>query len=146
PVASFVNIGAQLQETHGYADRIGDVMRQPVDPMLNAGRDAARPKFAGGIEIHGVSFGYSPVTPPQLVDVSATIKPGSRVGVVGGSGSGKSTLGRAIVALAAPQQGEIRIDGVPLDKMDSHALRTAVGYVDQTTMLISGSIRDNLSM
>jgi len=147
PVASFVNIGAQLQETHGYADRIGDVMRQPVDPMLKKDRDARMlPKFAGGIEIDGVSFGYSPVTPPQLVDVSATIKPGSRVGVVGGSGSGKSTLGRAIVALAAPQKGEIRIDGVPLGQMDNNALRTTVGYVDQTTMLISGSIRDNLSM
>jgi ABC-type bacteriocin/lantibiotic exporter with double-glycine peptidase domain len=147
PVASFVNIGAQLQETHGYADRIGDVLRQPVDPMLKKDRDARMlPKFAGSIEIDNVSFGYSPVTPPQLVDVSATIKPGSRVGVVGGSGSGKSTLGRAIVALAAPQKGEIRLDGVPLDKMDNNALRTTVGYVDQTTILISGSIRDNLAM
>ncbi len=54
PVASFVSIGAQLQETHGYADRIGDVMRQPVDPMLKKDRDARMlPKFAGGIEIDG---------------------------------------------------------------------------------------------
>ncbi len=147
PVASFVGIGAQLQETHGHADRIGDVLRQPPDPMLDPRREAgALPKFAGHVEIDNVSFGYSPVTPPQLIDVSATIRPGSRVGVVGGSGSGKSTLGRAIVALAAPQKGEIRLDGVPLGKMDNNALRTAVGYVDQTTMLISGTIRDNLSM
>ena len=40
----------------------------------------------------------------------------------------------------------IRLDGVPLGQMDNNALRTAVGYVDQTTTLISGTIRDNLSM
>ena len=72
--------------------------------------------------------------------------PGARIGIVGGSGSGKSTLGRLLVALAAPQKGEIRLDGVALDKIDNTALRMTVGYVDQTTTLISGSIRENLTM
>jgi ABC-type bacteriocin/lantibiotic exporters, contain an N-terminal double-glycine peptidase domain len=94
PVASFVGIGAQLQETHGYADRIGDVLRQPVDPMLAVGRETGPlPKFSGRVEVENVSFGYSPITPPQLADVSLSIKPGARIGIVGGSGSGKSTLG-----------------------------------------------------
>lgn len=147
PVASFVGIGAQLQETHGYADRIGDVLRQPADPMLDARREAGPlPKFSGRVEVENVSFGYSPITPPQLVDVSLSITPGARIGIVGGSGSGKSTLGRLLVALAAPQKGEIRLDGVAIDKIDNTALRTTVGYVDQTTSLISGSIRENLTM
>lgn len=147
PVASFVGIGAQLQETHGYADRIGDVLRQPVDPMLDAGRETGPlPKFSGRVEVENVSFGYSPITPPQLADVSLSIKPGARIGIVGGSGSGKSTLGRLLVALATPQKGAIRLDGVALDKIDNTALRMTVGYVDQTTVLISGSIRENLTM
>jgi NHLM bacteriocin system ABC transporter peptidase/ATP-binding protein len=147
PVASFVGIGAQLQETHGYADRIGDVMRQPIDPMLEASRqDDGNPKLIGRLDVENVSFGYSPVTPPQLTDVSVTIAPGARVGVVGGSGSGKSTFGRLLVALATPQKGEIRLDGIPLNAINNSALRTAVGYVDQTTMLISGTIKDNLTM
>jgi NHLM bacteriocin system ABC transporter peptidase/ATP-binding protein len=147
PIASFVGIGAQLQETHGYADRIGDVLRQPTDPMLDANRETAPlPTFTGRVDVEKVSFGYSPISPPQLVDISLSIKPGSRIGIVGGSGSGKSTLGRLLVALATPQDGEIRLDGVALDKIDNTALRTTVGYVDQTTTLISGSIRDNLTM
>ena len=147
PVASFVGIGAQLQETHGYADRIGDVLRQPVDPMLDVKRETGPlPKFSGRVEVENVSFGYSPITAPQLADVSLSIKPGARIGIVGGSGSGKSTLGRLLVALAAPQKGEIRLDGVALDKIDNTALRMTVGYVDQTTTLISGSIRENLTM
>jgi ABC-type bacteriocin/lantibiotic exporter with double-glycine peptidase domain len=147
PVASFVGIGAQLQETHGYADRIGDVLRQPVDPMLDVKRETGPlPKFSGRVEVENVSFGYSPITPPQLADVSLSIRPGARIGIVGGSGSGKSTLGRLLVALAAPQKGEIRLDGVALDRIDNTALRMTVGYVDQTTTLISGSIRENLTM
>jgi ABC-type bacteriocin/lantibiotic exporter with double-glycine peptidase domain len=86
------------------------------------------------------------VTPPQLSDISVSIPPGARIGIVGGSGSGKSTLGRLMVALASPQKGEIRLDGVPLNAIDNTALRTAVSYVDQTTTLISGSIKDNLTM
>src|SRR5581483_8817264 len=133
PISSFVNIGAQLQETHGYADRLGDVLRQPSDPMLEPTRETAPlPKFSGHLQIEGVSFGYSPITPPQLSDVSLSIAPGARIGIVGGSGSGKSTLGRLIVALASPQAGQIRLDGIALDKIDNTALRTTVGYVDQT--------------
>lgn len=147
PIASFVGIGAQLQETHGYADRIGDVLRQPADPMLAPDRNAAIPQtFAGRLEVDNVSFSYSPVSPPQVTNVSLTIEPGARIGIVGGSGSGKSTLGRLLVALTLPQQGEIRLDGVPVNEMDNTALRSAVGYVDQTTILISGSMRDNLTM
>jgi ABC-type bacteriocin/lantibiotic exporter with double-glycine peptidase domain len=147
PVASFVGIGAQLQETHGYADRIGDVLRQPIDPMLDQSREIGpMPTFSGRVEVDKVSFGYSPITQPQLADVSLSIKPGARIGIVGGSGSGKSTLGRLLVALAAPQAGEIRLDGVALDRIENTALRTMVGYVDQTTVLISGSVRENLTM
>jgi ABC-type bacteriocin/lantibiotic exporter with double-glycine peptidase domain len=147
PVASFISIGAQLQETHGYADRIGDVMRQPQDPMLDPNRQAdTLPSFSGKLDVDNVSFGYSPVTPPQLVNVSLSIAPGSRIGIVGGSGSGKSTLGRLMVALTFPQSGEIRLDNIPLTRLDNIALRSSVGYVDQTTVLISGTVRDNLTM
>jgi NHLM bacteriocin system ABC transporter peptidase/ATP-binding protein len=147
PVASFVGLGAQLQETHGYADRIGDAMRQPVDPMLDPGRKTgARPKFAGRLEVEDISFSYSPVTPPLIKNLSVSISPGARIGIVGGSGSGKSTLGRLMVALAFPQDGQIRLDGLALNEIENTALRAAVGYVDQSTTLISGTIRDNLTL
>jgi ABC-type bacteriocin/lantibiotic exporter with double-glycine peptidase domain len=115
--------------------------------MLDAARETGPlPKFAGGMQVEKVCFGYSPVTSPQLVDVSLSIAPGARIGIVGGSGSGKSTLGRLLVALASPQDGEIRLDDIPLDKIDNTALRATVGYVDQTTALISGTVRENLTM
>jgi len=147
PVASIVGIGAQLQETHGYADRIGDVLRQPLDPMLRADRKISkRPQFAGRLDVDNVSFSYSPVTPPLINGLSVSVEPGARIGIVGGSGSGKSTLGRLLVALTSPQSGEVRLDGVPMHEIENTALRTAVGYVDQNTTLISGTIRNNLTL
>jgi len=147
PVGSFVMLGAQLQQTRGYADRMGDVYRQPADPMLTEGRETQKLQaFAGALEVKNASFGYSPVTPPQVTEVSVTVAPGARVGIVGGSGSGKSTLARLMVGLTVPQKGEVLLDGTPMSKIDNDVLRTAVGYVDQTTMLMSGSIKDNLTL
>ena len=115
--------------------------------MLDTERKVgALPKFSGRIDVENISFSYSPVTPPLITDLSVSIAPGARIGIVGGSGSGKSTLGRLMVALTFPQSGEIRLDGVSLKEIDNTALRTTVGYVDQTTTLISGSIRDNLTL
>jgi NHLM bacteriocin system ABC transporter peptidase/ATP-binding protein len=147
PVGSFVMLGAQLQETKGYADRMGDVLRQPHDPMLSAGREVEPLRsFAGRIDVKDASFGYSPVTPPQVIDISVAVAPGARVGIVGGSGSGKSTLARMMVGLTLPQKGDVQLDGTPMPKIDNDVLRTVVGYVDQTTILMSGSIKDNLTL
>jgi ABC-type bacteriocin/lantibiotic exporter with double-glycine peptidase domain len=147
PVGSFVLLGAQLQETTGYADRMGDVLRQPFDPMLSDRPNIQHADaIIGRLELVNASFQYAPVAPPQLTDVSVIVEPGSRIGIVGGSGSGKSTLARLMVGLLSPQQGDVRLDGVSLSRIDNDLLRSAVGYVDQTTHLLSGTIRDNLTL
>jgi ABC-type bacteriocin/lantibiotic exporter with double-glycine peptidase domain len=66
--------------------------------------------------------------------------------VVGPSGSGKSTLGRLIVGLARPQSGRILFDGLGIEEIDNHQLRTAVAYVEQSVTLFPGTIRDNITM
>jgi NHLM bacteriocin system ABC transporter peptidase/ATP-binding protein len=147
PVGSFVLLGAQLQETTGYADRMGDVLRQPFDPMLSGRSNIQRADaIIGRLELVNASFQYAPVAPPQLTNVSVIVEPGSRIGIVGGSGSGKSTLARLMVGLLTPQQGDVRLDGMSLSGIDNDLLRAAVGYVDQTTHLLSGTIGDNLTL
>ena len=104
PVASFIGIGAQLQDTHGYVDRHRRHPAPATRPDARCPRETgAAAEILRPLEVDNVSFGYSPVTPPQLIEVSLRSSPGARIGIVGGSGSGKSTLGRLMVALAAPQ-------------------------------------------
>ena len=76
------------------------------------------------IEVRDLTVSYGPV--PALLDVSATIPPGTLVGVIGPNGSGKSTLIKAILGFLKPDVGEVRVFGETLDRA-----RGRVAYVPQ---------------
>lgn len=80
-----------------------------------------------------------------LQDISAQIEPGEMIGIVGPSGAGKSTLLRAIAGELAPDAGEVRLDGASLAHWRPDQLARSLGYVPQTTSLLGGSIKDNIS-
>jgi NHLM bacteriocin system ABC transporter peptidase/ATP-binding protein len=147
PVASFVGLGAQLQDARGYIDRLDDVLRQPTDPLFAPDRAVAEiARLHGRLKIEHLQFSYSAVSQPFFRDLNLAAPPGSRIALVGRSGSGKSTLGRLIVGLALPQYGRILLDGIALENIDNHLLRTAVAYVEQSVTLFPGTIRDNITM
>ena len=76
---------------------------------------------------------------------SFKVNPGEAVGVIGPSGAGKSTLARALAGLWPPAGGTIRLDGAALDQYDPDVLGSYVGYLPQTVVLMSGTIRDNIA-
>ncbi|GJD53793.1 Type I secretion system ATP-binding protein PrsD [Methylobacterium crusticola] len=80
-----------------------------------------------------------------LHDVNVALKAGSALGVIGPSGSGKSTLARALVGLAAPSRGVIRLDGAALDQWEPDALGQALGYLPQDAGLFEGTIAQNIT-
>jgi NHLM bacteriocin system ABC transporter peptidase/ATP-binding protein len=147
PVASFVGVGGQLQQTRGYADRLGDILRQRLDPMLSTVEHMDNLTAPlGSLMLDRVTFGYAAVNPPFIHELSLDVPAGSRVAIVGATGGGKSTLGKLIVGLLAPRAGSIRLDGVDIGRLPSPVLRGAVAYVDQTTTLFAGTVRDNLTL
>lgn len=97
----------------------------------------------GEIEFDQVSFSYSPEH-QVLKDLSITIKPGEKVGIVGRSGAGKSTLVNLLLRFHDINQGTIRIDGQPIDDVSQDSLRSAIGMVTQDTSLLHRTIRENL--
>jgi len=110
----------------------------------------ARSNSAGrSIEFRNVSFHYpvSGDTAPRWVlrNVSFTVPAGATLGVVGATGSGKSALLDLVPRVYDPQEGEIRIDGVPTREVALEELRAEVGYVPQESFLFSDSIGHNLS-
>ena len=82
------------------------------------------PPATPAIEVRDLTVSYGPV--PALLDVSATIPPGTLVGVIGPNGSGKSTLIKAILGFLKPDVGEVRVFGETLDRA-----RGRVAYVPQ---------------
>jgi ATP-binding cassette subfamily B protein len=97
----------------------------------------------GRIEFRHVRFSYSPGK-PVFDNLSVTIQPGERVGLVGFSGSGKSTFVNLILRLFDPQSGQIVIDGVDIRDMTQDALHTQISLIPQDPSLFHRTLLENI--
>src|SRR5881398_3544394 len=109
-------------------------------------RPHARPivRATGALAFEGISFAYGPDR-PVLSDVSFTIEPGTRLGVVGATGAGKTTLISLLTRFYDPTAGCIRLDGVDLRDYKLADLRRQFAVVLQETVLFSASIAENIA-
>lgn len=98
----------------------------------------------GEIRFEHVSFRYAPEQGPILSDVNIHIPAGQSVALIGKSGSGKSTALALLVGLYSPQEGRITIDGMDLDALDKNRFRRYIAVVPQSSLLLSGTLWDNL--
>jgi len=99
----------------------------------------------GAIEIDRARFAYKPGE-WVLKDLSLSVRPGEMVAIVGTTGAGKTTVANLITRLWDVQEGEIRLDGVPVRDLPLADLRRAVQPVLQDVFLFSGSIEYNLRL
>lgn len=143
PLSSLVATAAQLQLLDGYAERIDDVLRAPIEQEPSAAR--ASHELRGAIELDRVSFRYGPLEPLVVDDVSVRVAPGQLVAVVGRSGSGKSTLASLLLGLYAPSSGRVLYDGANLRELELRSVRRQLGIVAQRPYLFGTSIRDNIA-
>ncbi|MET0673336.1 MAG: NHLP family bacteriocin export ABC transporter peptidase/permease/ATPase subunit [Microbacterium pygmaeum] len=146
PVGRFVQLGGTLQEIGGDLERLDDVLANPVIDDEDAGASGLGIRLAGMLELRDVTFGYSILEAPLLDRVNLTLRPGSRVALVGGSGSGKSTISRLVAGLYEPWSGEILFDGRPRRDWSRDTITSSLALVDQDIRLFSGTVRDNLTM
>lgn len=126
------------------AEKIRNVMQ--LVPEVQEPRHPVRlpeGECRGDLALLDVSFAY-PGRPEVLTGFSLRIRPGERVALVGASGCGKSTVLKLIGRFYDPAAGEIRLDGVPLDRIRLQELREAIGYVFQETLLFRASVKDNI--
>lgn len=104
----------------------------------------APPTLSGAIEVNHVSFRYSEKTGLILKDLSLSIAPGEFVAFVGASGSGKTTLMRLLLVFDKPESGGIYYDKQDLADLDVREVRRQLGVVLQNSVLMSGSIYENI--
>ena len=113
-----------------------------VIPERPAPRDPA--PFRGEIAFENVSFAYDPDV-PVLRDITFDVSPGEMVGIVGPTGSGKSTAMSLIPRFRDRDAGRISIDGVDICDFKLHGLRTQIGFVLQDTVLLRGTVAENIA-
>jgi ATP-binding cassette subfamily B multidrug efflux pump len=97
----------------------------------------------GEIRFEDVRFHYGKVK-SVLKDVSLTIRPGEKVGIVGRSGAGKSTLVNVLLRFYDLEAGRILIDGQDIAAVTQESLRANIGLVTQDTSLLHRSVMDNI--
>ncbi|MBZ0277203.1 MAG: NHLP family bacteriocin export ABC transporter peptidase/permease/ATPase subunit, partial [Anaerolineae bacterium] len=150
PVNEMVYLSGRFREVEGDLNRLDDVLRHDTDPQVEMLTDEAPPntnaKLSGYIEMQGITFGYNPLGAPLIEDFNLTLKPGTRVALVGGSGSGKSTIARLLVGLYRPWSGEIRLDGHPRQDIPRYLINNSLALVDQEIFMFEGTVRENLTM
>jgi len=114
-------------------------IHEPAQPV------ALPARLKGEVSFRGLSFGYDAHV-QVLKDVTFTIQPGEKLAIVGPTGSGKSTLIRLLGRFYDFDDGQIFLDGIDLNRIHSHDLRSRIGVVLQDFHIFSGSIYDNIAL
>jgi ATP-binding cassette subfamily B protein len=131
---------ARLVEILDQAPAVADPLAPVSLPAVRAGRS---------VEFRGVGFHYPPPTDSAarwvLRDISFRVDAGATLAVVGATGSGKSAMLELLARVYDPQEGQILIDGVPVNAVTLEALRHEIGFVPQESLLFSETIRENLT-
>jgi ATP-binding cassette subfamily C protein LapB len=124
-----------------------------IDAMMQGDNEARseiaylrRDRLEGAVEFRSVTFKYPAASANVLDKVSFRISPGERVAILGRVGSGKSTIARLILGLYAPNEGQILVDDADVRQLHPDDLRRNIGAVLQDVFLLTGSVRENISL
>ncbi|MGW3730949.1 ABC transporter ATP-binding protein [Streptomyces sp. NPDC000851] len=135
-LGSVAGLGLQLSVT---LERIA-VSAVPPDPV--SARGAWPQRYT--VDVEELTFAYGPHAEPVLRHLTLTVAEGKHLAIVGPSGIGKSTLAHLLTGISRPQQGEVRLGGVPLAEIDERWLRRTVALIPQEAYVFSGTLGDNL--
>jgi ATP-binding cassette subfamily B multidrug efflux pump len=98
----------------------------------------------GDIEFKDVTFIYPDSGIKAISHLNMHIKAGQRVAIIGKTGSGKSTIADLCMRMYDVTEGQVMIDGKPIQQVNTASLRQSVGYVPQDVFLFSDTISSNL--
>jgi subfamily B ATP-binding cassette protein HlyB/CyaB len=104
------------------------------------------PRLQGLVRFENVSFRYRPDEGNILCNVSLEVRPGQTVALIGRSGSGKTTLAMLLQGFYPPTEGRITLDGMDISRVDLRSLRDQVSVVAQESVILTGTIRDNIAL
>ena len=141
PVATVGWVTSIIQQAEASQKRINDFLKE-VPKITNGAFDETIK--IGTIEFKNVSFTFKETKIQAAKNINFKLKPGETLGIIGKTGSGKSTILDLISRLYDVDEGEIFIDGIPIQNYNLAALRSQIGYVPQNPFLFSETIESNI--
>lgn len=141
PVASLGWISSMVQEAEASQKRINEFLKTVPEIQNKSDKPI---EIQGDIEFKNVSFTYDDTNIQALKNVSFSVKKGETIAIFGKTGSGKSTILSLVSRLYDVKEGEILIDGVPVDQIHLDSLRKSMAVVPQDAFLFSDTIKNNI--
>ncbi|KAK3596927.1 hypothetical protein CHS0354_002489 [Potamilus streckersoni] len=141
----YVRMTSELETNIVSVERILEYTKRPTGaPLVTDNRPPPSWPAEGKVEFISYSCRYREGLELILKDITVSVKPGEKVGLVGRTGAGKSSLSLALFRLIEPAGGRILVDGVDVSKIGLHDLRSKLTILPQEPVLFSGSLRMNL--
>lgn len=126
------------------AARINEIFDMSAS-IVGAESDPQEVNSAPAVEFDNVSFSYNG-SANSLEDISFTLGHSETLGIIGGTGSGKTTLVNLLCRFYDADEGEVRINGADVKCYTTKTLRRKIAIVPQKTELLSGTLRDNMTL
>ncbi len=125
------------------AERVFSIMgekEEQNDVVLNADK-----KLQGLVEFDNVSFKYEGAEEDWTIrNVSFSVGIGQTAALVGATGAGKTTIMQLLARFYDAAEGQIRLDGIPIEKMPRETLRKQIAFVLQDSFLFEETVRENI--
>lgn len=151
PIVQTANIANVMQSTAAAAERVFEFLDEKEESIEDEKKvvpgsvaASATKSAKGAVDFDKVVFGYD--SDKVIINgFTASIKPGSRIAIVGPTGAGKTTMVNLLMRFYDVNSGAIKIDGVDTRDMKRVEVRKLFGMVLQDTWLFNGTIRENIA-
>lgn len=141
PLSQLSSMQSEIQSAKISSDRLNDIIELEQDKdsgEIFYGLDEA-------ISIENIDFRYG-ARELVLENLSLKIKAGQKIALIGESGCGKTTVARLLTGDYCPENGVIKFDDNDLQSLNKTSIRNKIAYIEQETILINDSIRNNITM
>jgi ATP-binding cassette subfamily C protein LapB len=144
PLAQISQLLSRMTATRTAYRQLNEMMSMPAEGPQGEGLKVRDLK--GRIEFRNVAFRY-PGAPEKTLDgLNFVVEPGEHVALLGPVGSGKSTILRLVLGLYPPEEGVVLVDGTDIRQFDPAELRRQMGAALQESVLLTGSVRENIGL
>ncbi|KAG0239020.1 hypothetical protein BGW41_007967 [Actinomortierella wolfii] len=141
-----VRIYTEMEMSLNSVERVHEYLQMPQEApaIIPGSRPPAGWPYDGAIEFRNLTVQYAHDLDPVLRNITISVRPREKIGIVGRTGSGKSTLALSLFRFLDPMAGSISIDGIDISKIGLEDLRRRLTIIPQDAVLFNGTIRSNL--
>ena len=142
PLKHLAEVNGPLQRGMAAAESVFELIDAPAE--RSTGKTLSG-RASGRLDFVGVGFSYPDQSQPALSHINLSVMPGETVAFVGMSGGGKSTLANLVPGFYTVTEGEIRLDGEPVEQISLASLRSQMAMVSQNVVLFDDTVAANIA-